>query len=119
MVKLGLCEGRHEIEGIDGYIFPTYFFSCGADMFDYGRMYRRIKEVFGAYDIKSTENVEVAIYVTGFTPALVEVLAYCFKEQIGVGLLHFNRDTSGYELQIPCCNFWRAELKDGGYLREE
>lgn len=116
MLKLGLCQGRHEIEGLDGYIFPDKFFKGAEDMFDYARMCRRIKEVFDAYGIKSTENVEVEIHVTGFTPALIEVLRYCTQEQIGVVLMHYNRDINGYVAQGTCCNYWRAELKDGGYI---
>ena len=116
MTKLGLCEGRHEIAGVEGYVFPADFFADVGEMFDFPRMTRRIKEVFETYGLKPGADFSVELYVTGFTPALVEVLNFCTSNQIGVVLRHFNRDTGGYELQYTATNCWFPELHDDGRI---
>lgn len=114
---MGLCAGRHEISDINIYIFPRNFFSTSEDMFDYEKMARRIKEVFAQNNIK--KGGEVEIYVTGFTPALVEVLSFCTANQIGVMLRHYNRESGEYEYQKAATNYWWRELKEGGvYMKK-
>ena len=113
-MKMGLCEGRHEISDVNEYIFPRDFFSTSEDMFDFQKMARRIKEVFVQNNIQ--KGGEVEIYVTGFTPALVEVLSFCTANQIGVMLRHYNRESGKYEYQKAATNCWWQELKEGGYI---
>ena len=50
-----------------------------------------------------TGVTELHLYVTGFTPALVEVLNWCSIEDVSVTLYHFNRDTNDYVPQSTAC----------------
>ena len=105
---LGLCEGRHEIPEVSEYIFPKGFFS-GSDMFDFDRMHARVHEVL-------EDCTSVKVYVTGYTPALVEVINYCVADLIPLKLMHFNRETNSYVEQHVLSNYWVGELMDGGFV---
>ena len=109
--RVGLCEGRHEIPEVEGYIFPKDFFESGDDMFDYEYMSHQIHEV-----LKDKSNV--AVYVTGFTPALVEVINYCTYNLVALEVYHFNRDTQSYVSQRTNTRYWYPELHEGGYVRD-
>ncbi len=84
--KIGLCEGRHKINGISGYIFGKE-----VDPLD---VIRLEKEAFNA--ITKIEADELHIYVTGLTVALIASLNACKKLNKKVVLYHFNRETGDY-----------------------
>lgn len=96
VIKIGLCEGRHNIDGVTEYIFPADFFKTGRDMFDFGRMRSQIEKTFA--NIAKDDFID--IYVTGYTPALVEVIDYIFHYGYhNAVFMHYNRDTNSYETQ--------------------
>lgn len=85
-LKLGLCNGRHTIENIQGYIFESI-----EDVTNTGALFNE------AYaKLKELENGKLELYVTGLTVALIEVLNACRFLNIKVELYHFNRDTNTY-----------------------
>lgn len=108
-IKLGLCEGRHEIPEVSGYIFPKDFFNESKTIFDFHRMMIQIHEV-----LKNESNV--TLYVTGFTPALIEVIKYCIRNLMQLKLMHFDRETNSYVSQRVNTDEWIDLLKEGGYV---
>ena len=90
MKVLGLCEGRHQIP-VSDYIFNSDYFSS-ENMFDFESMKQHIEGKLQGVD-------ELALYVTGFTPALCEVINYCNLHNIKLTLYHFNRDINDYVKQ--------------------
>lgn len=85
-LKLGLCAGRHTIDGIQGYIFEEI-----KDVTDVGTLFNE------AYtNLKELENGKLCLYVTGLTVALIEVLNACKFLNIKVQLYRFNRETNSY-----------------------
>lgn len=85
-LKLGLCAGRHTIEGIQGYIFESI-----EDVTNIGALFNE------AYaKLKELEDGKLELYVTGLTVALIEVLNACKFLNIKVELYHFNRETNSY-----------------------
>lgn len=85
----GLCEGRHEIKDVSTYIFPNNFFQNSTDIFNFSRMQNQIHSI-----LKNQSAIK--LYVTGFTPALIEVINYCNFNSIKLILMHFDRDTQSY-----------------------
>ena len=112
-IKIGLCEGRHEIPEVTEYIFPKDFFNESNTMFDFDRMTKRIHEVL-KYKVLEEES-SVTLYVTGFTPALVEVINYCERNLIELKLMHFNRETSEYVPQETFTNYWLNDMNGAGF----
>lgn len=82
--KMGLIKGRHQMP-VDKYIFEEEDF----DIFDFSYLQNRVHEAL--FDTKS-----LALYVTGLTVALVEVINYCVYNDIDLTLYHYNRDTNEY-----------------------
>lgn len=86
---LALCEGRHEMPSqVNGSIFPNE-----VDIFDFKGMKKLIHS-----KLKSCNELD--LYVTGLTPALIEVVNYCVYHDIELTLYHFNRDTGDYVPQL-------------------
>ena len=90
-MKIGLCKGRHEMP-VEDYLFPM-----SINIFDYHDMQERIARKI-PFDYKGC----VQLYVTGITTAVVEVIKYCVFHGITLELMHFNRDTNGYVVQVVC-----------------
>jgi hypothetical protein len=90
-LNIALCKGRHDIpQAKDGAIFPT-----NIDPLDLKLMETTVIDFFNNMDATS-----VNLYVTGLTVALVEVVKYCYQENINLTLHHFNRDTGTYYPQV-------------------
>lgn len=86
IIRLGLCQGRHEIPGLDGYVFeeitdPTEVNSL--------LMHAKIK-----LDELQVEKLD--LYVTGLTVALGAVIRACLDMDIPLTLYHFDRETGEY-----------------------
>ena len=97
----GLCEGRHEIEGVEKYIFTEI-----TDVFDFKAMNEIIHS-----KLKDVSNLH--LYVTGLTVALTTVLNYCSYNRINVTLYHYDRENNAYVSQVIYNNY--DLLKEGGY----
>lgn len=88
-LTLCLCEGRHEMPSdVQGSVFGN-----AIDPKDIDGMYNVAKERFKGAS-------KVTLYVTGLTVALVECIKVCQDEDIGLVLMHFDRDTGTYYPQV-------------------
>ena len=82
--KMGLCRGRHDIPGVDSYIFPGQ-----VDPLD---LTGQAETADAA--LQGVEALD--LYVTGLTVALVTVINHCHQEGICLTLYHFDRDSGSY-----------------------
>lgn len=90
-IKIALCEGRHQMpEGVEGAIFPNAVNPTDLEGLD------RIAEDF----VDSHLDMEIDLYVTGLTVALVSVIKACHNKPIALTLYHFNRDSGDYYPQV-------------------
>ena len=81
--NFGLCEGRHEINGVTEYIFGNTI----ADPTDTEGLKRKALAFF----------VEcINIYVTGLTVALIAAINAAKEIGASVTLYHFDRETGNY-----------------------
>jgi hypothetical protein len=87
-MKYGLIEGRHTMP-VQGYIFKE-----SKDPFNFHYWENEAKKFFDNYEEKS-----IKVYVSGFTPALVEVLKAGTKAGVVIKLEHYNTETGEYDLQ--------------------
>ncbi len=97
IIKVGLCEGRHDIPNVSTYIFPSGVIgekirvtdARGLEMYARTSIERIVKKIDGV--------VHMELYVTGLTVALVAALnAANYLGDIKVTLRHFNIETKKY-----------------------
>lgn len=91
--KFGLCEGRHEINGVTEYIFGNTI----ADPTDTEGLKREALAFLTDKGVKSTECID--IYVTGLTVALIAAINAAKEIGVTVTLYHFDRETGNYFAQ--------------------
>lgn len=91
--KFGLCEGRHEINGVDKYIFGNTI----ADPTDTEGLKEEAVAFFMDEGVRSTECI--GIYVTGLTVALIAAINAAKESGVTVTLYHFDRETGNYFAQ--------------------
>lgn len=91
--KFGLCEGRHEINGVTEYIFGNTI----ADPTDTQGLKREALAFLTDKGVKSTECID--IYVTGLTVALIAAINAAKEIGATVTLYHFDRETGDYFAQ--------------------
>ena len=116
ILKMCLCEGRHEIrEAVDGAIFKTEVNPLAVDRLEiqafnsiWNKCYKMgiLEYASSKYpELEGTEEedsfciprgLSLDLYVTGLTVALVAVLNVCREEDIKVTLYHFNRENGSY-----------------------
>lgn len=87
--EIGLIRGRHEIPGIDKYVFEGEI----EDPSDIPAIRYTAYENIGNIPIKYTD---IKLYVTGLTPCLVEVINACRYFKFDLTLMHFNPKTNDY-----------------------
>jgi len=102
-MKLGLCAGRHDIPGIEGYIFEGDVNPLDLDGM---RM---------ACHQKLKYCSMLNLYVTGLTVALVAVINYCCHNHIPLTLWHFNREDGSYYPQEVLTRVDLDLLVEAGY----
>ncbi len=91
-LTLGLCEGRHDIDiPMDGYIYHDI-----KDPMDFDELKNVAFEALWRY---GHSDVELTLYVTGLTPALIAVLNECGALEIDVTLMHYDKVTGAYKPQ--------------------
>lgn len=91
IIKIALCEGRHQMpEGVEGAIFPNTLNPTDIEGLD------RITKGF----IDSHLNTKIDLYVTGLTVALVSVIKACHDQPVALTLYHFDRETNSYYPQV-------------------
>jgi len=99
-LEVGLCAGRHELKNSNGEIITNYIFNAP------------IEDPLNFEALETTSNgfidnmeilTEVKLYITGLTPALTSFLIRWSKRMshapVSLTLMHYNRDTGGYEPQ--------------------
>ena len=106
-IKMGLCQGRHEIPGISEYVFPNTI----SDVTDIESLETTAKEsIFGLFEEKCPDGNHLDLYVTGLTVALVAVINICNKYDVELTLWHYNNATGEYYPQ----NVYRQYSKKNG-----
>lgn len=88
----GLCEGRHEIEGVNDYVFGEI-----EDPMDFEDLEYRAG--MWVEEAKKAEVDVVKLYVTGLTPALTSVIKMCAIRHMTLKLMHYDRDSNSYKAQ--------------------
>ena len=99
-LEVGLCAGRHELKDSNGEIIDAYIFEEPIeDPLDFEAL-----ETTSYGFIDNMElTTEVKLYITGLTPALTSFLIRWRRRMthapVSLTLMHYNRDTGGYEPQ--------------------
>lgn len=88
----GLCEGRHEIEGVNDYVFGEIEDPMDFDDLEY-------RAACWIEEAKKAEVDVVKLYVTGLTPALTSVIKMCAIRHMTLKLMHYDRDSNSYKAQ--------------------
>lgn len=84
-LKLGLCQGRHNLPAVDGYVFANT-----VDPTDI------IGLTETAWNSVPSDCDELDLYVTGLTPATLAVVYTCQRKGINLTCWHYNRDDDSY-----------------------
>jgi hypothetical protein len=105
-MTLGLCRGRHDIPGVEEYIYPGE-----VNPLDLDGMKRTVHSA-----LKNCNRLD--LYVTGLTVALVEVINYCCYNYIPLTLWHYNRDSGEYYPQTVATCTDLDLLVEAGYYRK-
>ena len=88
---LGLCAGRHDIPGVENYIFISV-----EDPTDVDGMYSHVMNVLGAGGHSLDCGDSLDLYVTGLTVALGAVVRYCATWGVSLTLYHYDRESGDY-----------------------
>lgn len=90
--KVGLCQGRHEIEGVKEYIFPQNVNPLDTDWLESSA------NLVVHHLVKSARRpIEIELYVTGLTVALVSVINACrLRPEVTLTLYHYDRESGSY-----------------------
>lgn len=121
-INVGLCAGRHDIPGVDEYIFPNAVDPMGFRGMKQQATRRLIDLLRNAgrgqvYVIDEDDDgpcdrvyvpVDIRLYVTGLTPATIAVMQAfeCLYEACqvhGLTLMHYDRESGQYREQ-----FWKS-----------
>ncbi len=98
-LEVGLCKGRHEIKNANGEVIDKYIFGHIENPLDFGAL-EGMADIFIQEELEQDHIDVISIYITGLTPALTSFLAVAkWRPEIKITLMHFNRDTGGYEAQ--------------------
>ena len=95
-IKLGLCKGRHDIQGIEEYIFENTL-----DPTNLKYMHDKALETINKYS-SEVDYLYLDLYVTGLTVATTSVINAVldhnrtYKNKVILTLYHYNKDTDTY-----------------------
>ena len=95
-VELGLCKGRHNIQGVEEYIFENTL-----DPTNLKYMQDKALETINKYS-NDVDYLYLDLYVTGLTVATTSVINAVlthnkiYKNRVILTLYHYNRDTDVY-----------------------
>ena len=107
ILDIALCKGRHEIpQATDGAIFDYEI-----NPLDIEGMSKTVAE-------KLENALMVNLYVTGLSVALVEVIKYCYENNVSLTLWHFDRETGTYYSQrtvkaLSICPYCHTPIPHG------
>lgn len=86
IINVGLCEGRHPIPGIIGYVYPME-----VNPLDVQGLYDKALDFVSAH-----KDEHINLYVTGLTVALVSIIKACMELHVSLTLYHYDRESNGY-----------------------
>lgn len=95
-IKLGLCKGRHNIQGVQEYIFENIL-----DPTNLKYMHDKALETINKYS-SDVDYLYLYLYVTGLTVATTSVINAVlyhnrtYKNRVILTLYHYNKDTDTY-----------------------
>ena len=95
-VELGLCKGRHDIQGVEEYIFENTL-----DPTNLKYMQEKALETINKYS-NDVNYLYLDLYVTGLTVATTSVINAvldhntAYKNRVILTLYHYNKDTDTY-----------------------
>lgn len=92
-VVAGLCKGRHDIPGVEEYVYPN-----SVNPLHLGNMFVEATEFMERMELKDGDLLK--LYVTGLTVALVTVINKCRFEGVSLILYHYDRDSGTYYPQV-------------------
>tara|TARA_R100001015_G_C4609822_1_gene165120 strand:+ start:354 stop:674 length:321 start_codon:yes stop_codon:yes gene_type:complete len=99
-LEVGLCAGRHELKNSNGEIIDAYIFDEPIENpLDFEALETTSREFISRMELVNV----VKLYITGLTPALTSFLLTWRKRMsfapVRLIMMHYNRDTGGYEPQ--------------------
>jgi hypothetical protein len=86
--KLGLCNGRHQLPEVDGYVYGTE-----VNPMDFTEMELTANESIPA------DADHIDLYVTGLTAATLAVVKVCECRAINLTCWHYDREQGNYQPQ--------------------
>lgn len=95
-IELGLCKGRHNIQGVEEYIFENTL-----DPTNLKYMQERALETINKYS-SDVDYLYLDLYVTGLTVATTSVINAVldhnrtYKNRVILILYHYNKDNDTY-----------------------
>lgn len=95
-IKLGLCKSRHNIQGVEEYIFENTL-----DPTNLKYMQEKALETINKYS-SDVDYLYLGLYVTGLTVATTSVINAVikhnrtYKNRVILTLYHYNKDTDTY-----------------------
>lgn len=97
--KFLLCKARHSHPEIDG--LKSIFGNTIEDPTDFNGMMETVNAVFqeeklGGRRDKEEEEVNIILYVTGLTAAVVAVINYCSYHAYNLTLMHYDVKSGKY-----------------------
>lgn len=92
VLKLGAVAGRHEIQGINGYVLNAV-----DNVTDLGGIE---KAVNASLDKQLVGYDKLDLYVTGLTSVVLAVVKYCYEHNVKLSCYHFDRDSNDYFEQV-------------------
>lgn len=92
VLKLGAVAGRHEIQGIDGYVLNAVENVTDLKGIEQAVNASLDKQLVG-YD-------KLDLYVTGLTSVVLAVVKYCYAHDIELSCYHFDRESNDYFEQV-------------------
>jgi len=113
IVRVGLCEGRHDIIDNDGEEVKEFIFSTIENPNDFEALEHQAYGFLNNLWDFGDEPVIVELYITGLSQALTSTLKAFVQinnvindglgshhsNKINLNLMHYNRDTEKYEVQ--------------------
>lgn len=91
-LKLGAVAGRHEIQGINGYVLNAVENVTDLENIE--------KNVYASLNSRLQGYDKLDLYVTGLTSVVLAVVKYCYDNDIELSCYHFDRDNNDYFEQV-------------------
>lgn len=98
-VVVELIKGRHNFNNVEGYIFNKEIRNVKNMYYMQMSIKKAVDAFMRKYRLKEYDELELCVYVTGLTVALVEVINFCSLYGIKLVLYHYDKYTKSYYTQ--------------------